>query len=411
VSNRWTGGQYSVFRVLFGAYLVWHLARLLPWGAEMFSRDGVLPAQASPVLHLFPNILAVSDVPAMVSGLLAIGIVAAALFAVGLFDRTAAVLVWYVWACLYGRNPLISNPGLPYIGWMLLAHAFLPRSPYGSWARRTEADPGAHWRMPPLLFAAAWALMALGYSYSGYTKLVSPSWLEGSALRYVLESPLARPSLIRDTLLSFKPGVLQVATFGALMLELGFAPMALWGRARPLIWTGMVSLHLSLIALIAFADLSLGMVMLHLFTFNPSWLAPVRGATQEWLFYDGHCGLCHRAVRFVLSEDFDAHFRYAPLQSERFKATVSEQIRKSLPDSLVVFTTDGRALCRSAGVIYLMRAMGGLWRAVATIASVVPASALDATYDQVARIRYRLFKQPAEVCPIMPKDLRARFDV
>jgi hypothetical protein len=34
-------------------------------------------------------------------------------------------------------------------------------------------------------------------------------------------------------------------------------------------------MHLSLIALIDFADLSLGMVLIHLFTFDPGWVTPL----------------------------------------------------------------------------------------------------------------------------------------
>jgi len=65
--NRWTGGQYSLYRVLFGTYLLIHFAQLLPWGAELFSNQGVLPdASASPILYLFPNVLALSDSPATV---------------------------------------------------------------------------------------------------------------------------------------------------------------------------------------------------------------------------------------------------------------------------------------------------------------------------------------------------------
>src|SRR5437588_563445 len=83
--------------------------------------------------------------------------------------RAPAVLLWYVWACLHGRMPLINNPGLPYVGWLLLAHACLPPAPYGSWAARGRTDPGNGWRMPPGIFLVAWILMALGYSYSGFT--------------------------------------------------------------------------------------------------------------------------------------------------------------------------------------------------------------------------------------------------
>ena len=64
MSNGWTGGQYSVFRALFGLYLCVHFAQLLPWGAELFSRHGMLPdASASPLSRLFPNVLTWLDAP------------------------------------------------------------------------------------------------------------------------------------------------------------------------------------------------------------------------------------------------------------------------------------------------------------------------------------------------------------
>jgi hypothetical protein len=37
----------------------------------------------------------------------------------------------------------------------------------------------------------------------------------------------------------------------------------------------MLALHLGLLFVIDFADLSLGMVLLHLFTFDPEWLSPL----------------------------------------------------------------------------------------------------------------------------------------
>src|SRR5262249_54671520 len=194
-----------------------------------------------------------------------------------------------MWACLFGRNPLISNPSIPLIGWMLLAHLFLPPAPYGSLAARGRVDPGGGWRMPPAIFAAAWIVMALAYSYSGYTKLVSPSWRDGTALSRMLDNPLARPRWLRETLLLLPPWFLHLGTWAALFLELSFAPLALLRRLRPWLWGAMLLMHLSLIALVNFADLSLGMVMVHLFTFDPGWIRP-KGTKTERIFYDGHCG-------------------------------------------------------------------------------------------------------------------------
>ena len=122
LTNGWTGGQYSLFRASFGVYLLAHFGLLLPWSSEVFSSRGMLPeASASPLYPFFPNLLFVLDAPAAVVVLLVAGLVLSALFALGMRDRLAALGLWYVWACLFTRNPLIQNPGLPYIGWLLLA--------------------------------------------------------------------------------------------------------------------------------------------------------------------------------------------------------------------------------------------------------------------------------------------------
>ena len=412
MSNGWTGGQYSVVRAIFGAYLFVHLLQLIPWGAEVFSRAGILPdAWSSPLTRLFPNVLAVWDSPAAVTTLLVVGAGLSVLLAVGWWDRAAAIGLWYVWACLFGRNPLIGNPGLPFVGWLLLAHACLPPAPYGSVTALGRVDPAGGWRMPQAIFGAAWVVMAAGYSYSGFTKLVSPSWIEGTAVRYVLENPLARPGPLRDALLALPDWALTLNTWGALGLELSFAPLALVARLRPWLWLALLGMHLGLIALIDFADLSLAMVMLHLFTLDPGWIRRRSAPAPERLFYDGSCGLCHRAVRFVLAEDrTGTALRVAPLGGEAFGREVPAGTRAGLPDSLLVVRADGTRLVRSAAVLHVAERMGGLWRALALALRAVPAPLRDLGYDGVARLRVRLFARPADVCPMLPPDLRARFD-
>ncbi len=411
-SNQWTGGQYSIFRAIFGAYLFIHFAQLVPWGAEMFSNRGMLAdGAASPLLRLFPNVLAFYDAPAFVTALLVFAAGASLLFAAGLYDRAAAIVLWYVLACLFGRNPLIANPGLPYVGMLLLMHACLPRAPYGSLERRGQVDPGSEWRMPQEVYLVVWVLMALGYSFSGYTKLISPSWVDGTALERVLNNPLARPGVMRDALLALPPALLHAATWGALALELLFAPLALLRGLRPWLWAAMLAMHLGLIALIDFADLSLGMVMLHLFTFDPGWVKPLRAKGTAMVFYDGHCGLCHRAVRFILAEDIRGEaFRFAPLDSDTFRAAVAEEHRAALPDSLIVLTAEGELLSRSPAVLYVMERLGGVWRLIALIGRLIPGAWLDRVYDAVARVRLRLFRKPETACPLLPGHLRERFD-
>lgn len=411
--NGWTGGQYSLYRAILGTYLFLHFVSLLAWSRELFSSHGVLPAAAdSPLVHLFPNILAAFDAPPFVLSLVALAAVLSILFAIGFHDRVAAVGLWYLGACFLGRNPLIANPALPYIGWLLLAHAFLPSAPYGSWAARGRTDPRDRWAMTDSIYFAAWILMALGYTYSGCMKLSSPSWVDGTALARVLENPLARPGFLRIWFLSLPPTILCVFTWSALTLELLFAPLALFRRIRPWIWCAMVSLHLGLFALISFPDLTAGMLILHLFTFNPSWVPAAGAGRTEELFYDGYCRLCQHAVRFVLAEDTTgAAFRFAPLQGETFRARVTPEQRMGLPDSVVVQKSDGTLLMRSDAILYVMTRMGGVWRVLAAGMKVIPHGVRDFVYNIIARIRFRVFGRREDLCPVVPPELRARFDL
>lgn len=291
VNEPLTAGRFA--RILLGVYLAVHFALLLPYGAEVFSNRGVLPdAAASPLAHLFPNVLAVLDAPWFVSALLGGGVVLSGLLAAGKHERKAALGLWYLWACLLGRNPLIANPGLPYVGWLLLAHA---------------AGSG------PDLRRAAWILMAVGYTYSGLTKLPSPSWLDGTAVARVLECPLARPGPVRDALRGAP--FLPLLTWGALALEVGFAPLSLSRRARPLLWGAMLGMHVGLLAIIDFADLTFGMIVLHAYTFDPAWVRSAPGSSAQEL---GHAPLGDEHA-VVLALDVHGHVgeRAARLQDGR----------------------------------------------------------------------------------------------
>lgn len=128
------------------------------------------------------------------------------------------------------------------------------------------------------------------------------------------------------------------------------------------------------------------------------------------LFYDGGCGLCHRAVRFLAERDRDGAIRFAPLGGATFLRSVPPEMRDGLPDSLVVLTSEGRLLTRSAAVRHLLLRIGGGWGLLARAAAPLPAAWVDGLYKAVARRRRRWFQQPAGSCPLLPRDQRARFE-
>ena len=142
---------------------------------------------------------------------------------------------------------------------------------------------------------------------------------------------------------------------------------------------------------------------------SPTHLAPV--SATEIIFYDGHCGFCHRAVRWVLKRDpAGTRFRFAPLQGPTFQKLVPAFYRATLPDTIVLRTREAELLVRSDAFIHILRRLGGPWMPLATVLNLVPRFIRDTVYDFIAHIRHRLFARPTDTCPVLPPDQRARFD-
>lgn len=133
-------------------------------------------------------------------------------------------------------------------------------------------------------------------------------------------------------------------------------------------------------------------------------------SAHDLVFYDGGCGLCHRAVKFFVRRDSDgSRFRFAPLGGTTFAAEIDEEVARDLPDSIVVVTAAGDVIVRSRAALHLFRRLGFGWRVIGGILSIFPRVLLDAGYDFIASIRFSLFKRPSEACPILPPELRNRF--
>jgi predicted DCC family thiol-disulfide oxidoreductase YuxK len=403
-----TGGQYSLLRAGFGVVLCVTLLRLLPFAGELFSGElfsgqGLMPLPSAALGFL--------DDPHAARGVVALGAAAAAALALGLRDRWAALVLWLVWALLQARNPLTGDSGTAFVGWVLLLHAALPRAPFGSLDARGRLDPGGGWCFPAPLRTAAWVLLAVSTSYSGLTKLARPTWRDGQALGDLLHGPLARDGFLRDLLAGLSPGATQLLSFALLGLLIVAGPAALWPRLRPWIWLLLAAASLAVLVTVDSPDAGLGRLALLGLCFQPSWVRGAMPAATELVFYDGQCGLCHRVVRFVLAEDpGPPRFRFAPLGGSTFESVVPAELRAALPPTVLVLTQGGELLDRSRAVLHLGHRLGGLWRVAAWCGEAVPLALRDRLYDLVARIRHRLFPAPEQACPLLPPELRERFE-
>lgn len=392
MTQAWTGGQYSVFRALFGGYLFVFFVQRWPFGADSLANGGLLLIGAAASLALL----------------------------IGMRDRIAAlVLLLFVSPALLILDLLTMNPGVVFVGCLLLFHVLLSAKPFGSWDVRGRLDPDSGWRMTTWIYRLAWIVLALGSAYGGMTKLASPSWIDGSALAGFLEDPLTRSTLFRGILQSMPSIVTHLATWAVLAAELLFVPLALRTRTRPWIWLVSLGIQIGSLALIDPMDLNTGMLLLHFFTFDPGWIAPrlpERKQGHTLVFYDGTCGLCHRMIRFLLAEDATGlRFRFAPLDSDRFRSASASaesgfEASDLIPDSVLVHRPGDAMLARSEGALEIGHQLGGLWRLMAVIVGWIPRVVLNAGYDFIARTRHRLFTRPDDACPILPAHLRDRFD-
>jgi predicted DCC family thiol-disulfide oxidoreductase YuxK len=122
------------------------------------------------------------------------------------------------------------------------------------------------------------------------------------------------------------------------------------------------------------------------------------------ILYDGVCGLCNRAIQFVLRRDKADRFRFAPLQS----AFAANLLRRhgfhpeTLDTMYVVLHHDlpeERLAARSDAVITILRELPAAWPALGALLSILPRPLRDWGYTLVARHRYRLFGR-FEACQI-----------
>ena len=217
----------------------------------------------------------------------------------------------------------------------------------------------------------------------------SPSWADGSAVHHLLENPLARDWDLRLFFLALPDGVLKGMTWIILFIEVAFLPLVIWKRTRFAAWLLMIGMHLGILLLVDFADLTVGMLMIHWFTFDARWLKPKSNAgARNLVFFDGLCGLCDRTVSLLLREDKYDVLQFAPLQGET-AASVLPAADLTNPET-IVFYSDGKFYRKSDAILEILKRMGGFWR-LAAVFRFIPRSLRDRLYLFVARNRIRWF--------------------
>lgn len=138
----------------------------------------------------------------------------------------------------------------------------------------------------------------------------------------------------------------------------------------------------------------------------------LRDLPDSIVLYDGVCGLCAWAVRWLIAHDPDAVLSFAPLQGETAGRLGIEWDDDAPPSQTTVMYVDTtvepvRIETRSRAAFAALEAAGA-YRWLTRVARVVPRPIADVVYRGVAAIRYRVFGKHDQ-CQIPSPEERQRF--
>lgn len=130
------------------------------------------------------------------------------------------------------------------------------------------------------------------------------------------------------------------------------------------------------------------------------------------VLYDGVCGLCNRAVQFLLKKDRHDRLQFASLQSDVAARVLQRHGMdpKSL-DTVYAVLDYGKPnetlLAKGDAFLFFAKVIGGIW-SVARVGRIIPRPIRNWLYDFIARHRYQVFGK-SESCMLPDPKQRHKF--
>ena len=121
---------------------------------------------------------------------------------------------------------------------------------------------------------------------------------------------------------------------------------------------------------------------------------------ENIIYYDGECGLCHMAVKFILKVDSKNKFYFSPLSN-------FDNNLKNI-DSIIL-KSGNKVFYESQAIIMVFENIDNNWNYLAKVLKIFPIKVLDIAYRWVSRNRTKISGKEVSSCPIVPSYHRKRF--
>jgi predicted DCC family thiol-disulfide oxidoreductase YuxK len=134
------------------------------------------------------------------------------------------------------------------------------------------------------------------------------------------------------------------------------------------------------------------------------------------VIFDGHCGLCNAAVRWLLRHDRRDRLRFAASEQPAVAALLARfgfnGLDPALPGTVLAVRDAGgseeRLIVRSDAVFALFKELPRPWPAVAAALGWIPRPLRDQAYRLIARWRYCIWGR-LDICPLPKAGMGNRF--
>lgn len=306
-------GALGLFRLVFGALVVWYGLLLWPDRWVWFSERGVLGKEdaarilefLNPGPRLNPFDWGLND--RSLTLFFVVFLLAAVGLTLGLATRFCALLVFVGLNALHNRNVVILNSGDTV---MMVMSAYLLLSPAGaacSLDRLRRIGHGREGDIPPPIIPWAQRLMQLQvsivYLSTFCSKISGRLWQDGTAAFYPLHLPESArfPVPLTD---GSHLWAIHLATYGTLAVELAMAAFVWVPRLRLFVLAAGTLLHLGIEYSLNIPLFSFLMIASYIPFLTEADLQrfltrfrPVRRALR--LVYDGECDFCRSALLIV----------------------------------------------------------------------------------------------------------------